>query len=100
MQTKTDIIKQILPEIFPSCTIFLFGSRAKNSYTINSDYHILIIIEDNLSISQKRENKAKIRKLLAQEKIAVDVIIQSKKEIEVKKNNNRTYCKTSFKRRC
>ncbi len=45
----------------------------------------LIIINKEINIRKKREYKAKIRKLFAKEKIPVDILIQSKKEVEVKK---------------
>ena len=86
MDEKTQIIKQISLKFFPMCIILLFGSRARNDYTENSDYDLLIITHKEISIEQKREYKAKIRKLLAKYKIPVDIIIQSEKEIETKKN--------------
>ncbi len=85
MQTKTQIIKQISLNFFPTCVVLLFGSRARNDYTEDSDYDLLIITNKEFDIREKREYKAKIRKLLAKEKIPVDILIQSKKEIESKK---------------
>ena len=84
METETEIIKQILLQFFPTCVILLFGSRARNDYTEDSDFDLLVITKDNLSISQKRDYKAKIRKLLARRKIPVDILIQGKQEIETK----------------
>ncbi|RLD68940.1 MAG: nucleotidyltransferase domain-containing protein [Bacteroidetes bacterium] len=88
MKTKTaiQIIEQASRLFFPDCVILLFGSRAKNEYTPDSDYDFLIIIQHELSIEQKREYKAKIRKILARQKIPADILIQSDKEIEIKKN--------------
>ncbi|MBN2890926.1 MAG: nucleotidyltransferase domain-containing protein [Bacteroidales bacterium] len=79
------IIKQITLQFFPTCIILLFGSRARNEYTEDSDYDLLIITNNELSIQEKREYKAKIRKLLAKAKIPADILIQSNTEIETKK---------------
>jgi len=46
---------------------------------------LLVIINDELSVQEKREYIAKIRKLPAKEKIPVDILIQSNKEVEIKK---------------
>lgn len=87
MQTRAiQIIKEVSRMFFPDCIILLFGSRARNDYTPDSDYDFLIIIQQELSIRQKREYKAKIRKILASHKIPADVLIQSNKEIQIKKN--------------
>ena len=85
MKTQEKIIKQIIIQFFPTCMILLFGSRARQDYTIDSDYDLLIITKNELSVQEKREYKAKIRKLLAKEKIPVDILIQSNKEVEIKK---------------
>ncbi len=84
MKNETKIIKQILLQFFPTCVILLFGSRARNDYTEDSDFDLLIITEKKISISEKRDYKAKIRKLLARRKIPADILIQSKQEIEEK----------------
>jgi len=85
MNTQKRIIKQIIIQFFPTCMILLFGSRARQDYTEDSDYDLLIITNKELSIQEKRKYKAKIRKLLAKEKIPVDILIQSNKEVEIKK---------------
>ncbi len=83
---QTKIIKQTSLQFFPTCAILLFGSRARNDFAEDSDYDFLIITENELSITKKREFKAKIRRILAQQKIPADILIQSKQEIEIKKN--------------
>jgi len=85
MNDKTEIIKQTSLQFFPTCEILLFGSRAKNNFKEDSDYDFLIITQKELNITQKRDYKAKIRKLLAKQKIPADVLIQSKHEVEIKK---------------
>jgi len=79
-------IEQVSRMFFPDCIILLFGSRARDDYEPDSDYDFLIIIQQELSIKQKREYKAKIRKILARQKIPADILIQSQNEINIKKN--------------
>ena len=85
-QQAIDEIKSACRLFFPDCDVILFGSRAREDYSFDSDYDFLIIIPEDISVKHKRASKAKIRKILAQKKIPVDVLIQSKKEIEIKKN--------------
>jgi len=86
MTNESEIIKRTTLQFFPTCEILLFGSRARNDFEEDSDYDFLIITKKELSITQKRDYKAKIRKLLAKQKIPADVLIQSKQEVEIKKN--------------
>ena len=37
---EIQIIKQISYQFFPTCVILLFGSRARNDYTEDSDYDL------------------------------------------------------------
>lgn len=85
MATHEKIIKQITSQFFPTSILLLFGSRARHDYTEDSDYDLLIITKNELTIPEKRKYKAKIRKLLAKDKIPIDVLIQSNKEVEIKK---------------
>ena len=79
-------IEQTCRMFFPECEIILFGSRARNDYLADSDYDFLIIIPTELSVEKKRLYKAKIRRILAKQKIPVDIIIQSKRETAIKRN--------------
>jgi predicted nucleotidyltransferase len=79
-------LKQIILNFFPTCEVLLFGSRSRKDYSESSDYDILVITKEELSIENKREYSAKIRKILAQQKIPVDIIIQSISEIKIKQN--------------
>lgn len=63
-------------------SIILFGSRARNEYTENSDYDLLLIFEDMLSIQELRKMQVEIRKKLALQGIDADVIAKSRKIIE------------------
>jgi predicted nucleotidyltransferase len=85
MKKQEQIIKEIALRYFPTCVVLLFGSRARKDFSEDSDYDFIIITEHDYSIVEKRNYKAKIRKLLAQQKIPADILIQSKKEVEIKK---------------
>jgi len=85
MKTQEQIIKEITLLFFPTCVVLLFGSRARKDFSEDSDYDFIIITENDYSIVEKRNYKAKIRKLLAQHKIPADILIQSNKEVEIKK---------------
>ena len=85
MQDKRLIIKKTIQQLLPSSKVILFGSRARQDYSNDSDYDILVITENELNIAQSRELKATIRKLLAGMKIPVDILIHCKQEVEMKK---------------
>ena len=80
-----DIIKNVSRELFPDCRILLFGSRARQDYSIDSDYDFLIVTKDNIDILKKRSYKSLLRKILAKHKIPADILIQSENEILIKK---------------
>jgi predicted nucleotidyltransferase len=83
---KLHIIKQTVLKFFPDCRIVLFGSRAREPKSSCGDYDFLIIIRQDLDIKEKMHYKSLIRKVLAKEKIAADILIQSTSELEVNKN--------------
>jgi predicted nucleotidyltransferase len=62
----------------------LFGSRARHEHTDDSDYDLMIITKDFHDQKQVRFYKSLIRKKLAHNHIPVDIIIQSKAEVESK----------------
>jgi len=71
-------------------SIILFGSRAKNNYNENSDYDLLLIFDDILSIQEMRKIQLNIRRELALNAIDADVIVKTKKivaEYQTKKGN-------------
>lgn len=79
------IIKEIISRIIPNSTVLLFGSRARNDNNNDSDYDFLIITEETMDIRKKRNLKSILRKELAILKIPTDILIQSEKEINTKK---------------
>ncbi|NQV03683.1 MAG: nucleotidyltransferase domain-containing protein [Bacteroidia bacterium] len=80
-----DQIKNFIWEVLPGSEIILFGSRARNENLTNSDYDLLIVTDNTYDSRTKLKYQALIRKELAGKNILVDVIVQSKTEIELKK---------------
>lgn len=80
------LIKKTILELLPDSKIMLFGSRARQTYTTESDYDILIIINQDLTPSEKMPLRTIIRKSLLKLGILSDIIIQSHNEISIKKN--------------
>jgi len=62
--------------------IILFGSRARGDFKENSDWDLLIIVEEKISRDERVEILHFIRRKLADEFIPSDVIIKSKEEVE------------------
>jgi len=81
-----DIIKATVNELILNPEIILFGSRARGSENPGSDYDLLIIIEEPIDVSVRLHYQAILRKRLAEKDILSDVIVQSRNEMEVKKN--------------
>ena len=81
-----DLIKLIAHQYLPDAQVLLFGSRARNESRDDSDYDILLIINETLSPKEKIPIITKIRKSLLQSEIRSDILIQSKQEIEKNKN--------------
>lgn len=79
-------IKVIAHQFLPDAQVLLFGSRARNDARTDSDYDILLIINETLLPKDKIQIISKIRKALVQLEIPIDVLIQSRSEIEKKKN--------------
>ena len=84
-------IKEKVHEVFREANvgvnrIILFGSRARGDWKRGSDWDLLIVVDKELTRSEKMELSHLIRKELAEEYIACDVIIKSEKEIEYYKD--------------
>lgn len=88
-----DNIKRIILESIKQynySSVILFGSRARNDYNENSDYDLLIIFDENLSIKEMRKIQVEIRKILALQGIDADVLVKTKnivEEYQTKKGN-------------
>ena len=79
------IIRKAVIRLFPGCKLILFGSRARNENSPESDYDFLIITKNTINIHEKRFYKSVLRKELAKYKIPADILIQSEDEVQLKK---------------
>jgi len=79
------IIRDAATSLLPDCKVILFGSRARNDNSADSDYDFLIITKYSIDIQRKRILKSQLRKELAKHKIPADILIQSEEEIRIKK---------------
>jgi len=80
-----ELIKKTAHKVLPDAEVLLFGSRARNEDSSDSDYDILLITNSNLSPKEKLPLRTEIRKSLLLIGIRSDILIQSKLEIDKKK---------------
>jgi len=82
-----DTIKLMVNSFLPNAQVLLFGSRARGEFSEDSDYDLLIITQKTFDPRTKMNWESKIRKALINTlNMPFDVIVQSKKEVSVKKN--------------
>jgi len=84
---KQVIIEELKENNLEVEEIFLFGSKAKGDFNKDSDWDIFVVVDKNIDIRQKRNITAKIRIKLAEKKIPLDVIIQSRLVVEKRKQD-------------
>jgi uncharacterized protein len=87
--TKNQIIETIKStahEYLPDAEVMLFGSRARKDERSDSDYDILLVTKTSLTPKEKLPLRTKIRKALLSLGIRSDILIQSKSEVDQKKN--------------
>jgi len=87
--TKNQIIETIKStahEYLPDAEVILFGSRARKDERSDSDYDILLVTKTSLTPKEKLPLRTKIRKALLSLGIRSDILIQSKSEVDQKKN--------------
>lgn len=80
-----EVIKKTALDFLPDAEVLLFGSRAINEGSSDSDYDILLITNENLSPKEKLPIRTEIRKSLLGFGIRSDILIQSKLEVDKKK---------------
>lgn len=91
MDKKSKIVELIKTSVkihLADAEVRMFGSRARSDSDSDSDsdYDILIITDHLLSPKEKFPIKTAIRKELLKSGIRTDILIQSKKDIAVKRN--------------
>lgn len=79
------IIRNTANSLLPGCKVLLFGSRARNENSTESDYDFLIITSVAMDVRTKRLLKSQMRKELAKYKIPADILIQSEEEVRIKR---------------
>lgn len=80
-----EITKKILKDVCHGINyqkIILFGSRARNEASDKSDYDIMIILNDPISIKEKIRLSTRLRWALAKKSIDADIVIKSVSEME------------------
>ena len=70
--------------------IILFGSRAKSTHSKGSDFDIIVVLENNLSIPDKMSLTKIIRERLAKQLIDIDIIIKSASELVIDRSKKWT----------
>lgn len=79
-------IKSTVHTYLPDSRILFFGSRAKGDYKNCSDYDLLVVTKKLLSESEKTAWRNRLTKILVNAiQSPVDLLINSEKEISVKK---------------
>ena len=80
-------IKSTVESFLPASKVLLFGSRARGEFDHQSDYDLLIVTNYALEPRVKMDWENKIRRALVFSlKAPFDVIVESKDEINEKKN--------------
>jgi predicted nucleotidyltransferase len=88
MEKAIQIIKEIIENRgIKVLRIILFGSRAKGNAKEDSDWDFLVIVDKDLDRKKKWDIIIKIKRKLAELKIPNDIIINSIREFEEKKDN-------------
>ena len=78
----SEIVKRVVENLEPQ-RIILFGSYANGTPTEESDLDLLIIKDNGLP---SRLQNRKVRKILSDLKVPVDVIVKTSKEFETYKD--------------
>jgi len=85
MDAISTLVKEKVKEVIPFSRILLFGSRTRNDADEQSDYDLLVIVPNSISIREKISVRTSIRKKLLASGIRSDILIQSEEELKSKK---------------
>lgn len=74
----------------PVCplTVYLFGSRSKGTARSDSDYDILVVIDEPFTVREKISLSTLWRGQLARKGIDADILVKTLQEIEEYRNRN------------
>jgi len=92
METQT--IKQTVSKSIDYQKIILFGSRARGDHQEDSDWDILVLINEELTPREKLPYRTNIRKDLLKYNIFSDILIQSLSEFNKNKTLTSHICQT------
>lgn len=81
----TSVIKVLKKEFDPK-KIYLFGSRANGTHSAQSDYDILLIVEQSDIPHIRRIQQAKLALFDARVRVPTDIFVYTQEEFEKKKN--------------
>ena len=82
-QNEIETIKSVIGSVIKNrlSKIILFGSRARGDNRIDSDYDLIVVISEELSMKEKMSLASEIRRILAKFSIPNDLLIKSESEI-------------------
>jgi predicted nucleotidyltransferase len=70
-------IKDVIKTMCPKSEVVLFGSRAKGNVHVSSDYDVLVIIDEGLTVKEKWVLAGTLRKRFAEMGLDVDIIVKT-----------------------
>ena len=76
-----EVIKSTLGDSVPVERIYLFGSRARGAFRMDSDVDLLVVVAGHYSCRGRVQMATKIRRILAKRSIDADVLVVSPGEI-------------------
>jgi predicted nucleotidyltransferase len=82
---KFEKLLQVLKAHFHPTKIFLFGSRAKGSARADSDYDLLLVVEDSRSSRLERMQEASGLMIQNQIFLPADIIVYTKEEFDLRR---------------
>jgi predicted nucleotidyltransferase len=93
-----EIVEKVLAQNgFTLHSIILFGSRARGDFNKESDFDVLVIVKEEISIKEKRELRIKISVALHNEIqfVPFDIIVKSLRDYEQEKEIVNTISKVA-----
>jgi uncharacterized protein len=87
---KYEIKKRIL-DIDPKAEIILYGSRARDKNTEDSDWDLLILIDDKFSLKKEKEFRDYLYDLELEMNIDLSVFVYNKNDWESRRNISSFY---------
>jgi len=70
-------IKDVIKTLCPKSEVVLFGSRADGNVHGSSDYDVLVVVNEGLTMKEKRVLAGTLRKKFAEMGLDVDIIIKT-----------------------